>query len=85
MTFGPIAALLGLDRHLIDEVQYAELVTVVILSTFIPTIVAQQFFQSKVAIGAEMAEEEEALGEGDVWILRRRKGPRQTPPTPPSG
>ncbi len=85
LTFGSIAALFGLNHHLIDEVQYTELVTVVILSAFIPTLIAQQFFQPKLAVGAEMAEEEEALAEGGVSILHRRKGSRQTPPTPPSG
>lgn len=85
LTFGSIAALFGLNHHLIDEVQYTELVTVVILSAFIPTLIAQQFFQPKVAVGAEMAEEEEALAEGDLSILHRRKSSRQTPPTPSSG
>jgi Kef-type K+ transport system membrane component KefB len=71
LTFGSIAALFGLNHHLINESQYTELVTVVILSALIPTLIAQQFFHPRVAIGAEMAEEEEALAEEDASILHR--------------
>jgi len=42
LTFGPIAALYGLTHHLIDKARYTELVTVVILSAFVPTLIAQQ-------------------------------------------
>ena len=45
LTFGSIAALFGLTHHLIDETQYTELVTVVILSAFVPTLIAQLFFR----------------------------------------
>jgi Kef-type K+ transport system membrane component KefB len=45
LTFGSIAALYGLTHHLIDNSQYTELVTVVILSAFVPTLIAQQFFR----------------------------------------
>ena len=45
LTFGSIAALFGLTHHLIDKTQYTELVTVVILSAFVPTLIAQQLFQ----------------------------------------
>ena len=45
LTFGSIAALFGLTHHLIDQTQYTELVTVVILSAFVPTLIAQQLFQ----------------------------------------
>ena len=72
LTFGSITALFGLNHQLINQAQYTELVTVVILSAFIPTLIAQQFFQPKVAVGAEVAEEEEALAEEDVSILHRR-------------
>jgi Kef-type K+ transport system membrane component KefB len=72
LTFGSISALFGLNHQLINQAQYTELVTVVILSAFIPTLIAQQFFQPKVAVGAEVAEEEEALAEEDVSILHRR-------------
>jgi Kef-type K+ transport system membrane component KefB len=45
LTFGSIAALYGLTHGLITQQQYSELVTVVILSAFLPTLIAQQFFQ----------------------------------------
>lgn len=45
LTFGSISALYGLTNHLITQAQYSQLVTVVILSAFVPTLIAQQFFQ----------------------------------------
>jgi Kef-type K+ transport system membrane component KefB len=48
LTFGSIAALFGLTHDLIDKAQYTELVTVVILSAFVPTLIAQQLFQPAV-------------------------------------
>ena len=45
LTFGTISALFGLQNKIIDERQYTILVTVVILSAFVPTFVAQRFFQ----------------------------------------
>jgi Kef-type K+ transport system membrane component KefB len=45
LTFGSIAALFGLTHHLINSTQYTELVTVVVLSAFVPTLIAQQLFQ----------------------------------------
>lgn len=45
LTFGSIAALFGLTHHLISSMQYTELVTVVVLSAFVPTLAAQQLFQ----------------------------------------
>jgi Kef-type K+ transport system membrane component KefB len=45
LTFGSISALFGLTHHLINQTQYTELVTVVILSAFVPTLIAQQFFR----------------------------------------
>lgn len=45
LTFGTISALFGLQNHIIDDKQYTVLVTVVILSAFIPTLIAQKFFQ----------------------------------------
>ncbi|MDP9331682.1 MAG: cation:proton antiporter, partial [Actinomycetota bacterium] len=41
LTFGSIAALFGLTHNIINQQQYSELVTVVILSAFVPTLVAQ--------------------------------------------
>ena len=65
LTFGSIAALYGLAHHLIGKSQYTGLVTVVILSAFVPTLIAQQFFRPAVAVadagggpaGAEAGEE----------------------------
>lgn len=45
LTFGTISALFGLQNKIIDQQQYSVLVTVVILSAFIPTLIAQRFFQ----------------------------------------
>jgi Kef-type K+ transport system membrane component KefB len=70
LTFGSISALFGLTHHLIDRTQYTELVTVVILSAFVPTIIAQQLFQPTVVD----AQEEEALGAEDLSIIHHRDG-----------
>lgn len=48
LTFGSISALFGLNRGIIDQGQYTILVTVVILSAFVPTVLAQQFFKPNV-------------------------------------
>ncbi|MGI8681100.1 MAG: cation:proton antiporter [Mycobacteriales bacterium] len=48
LTFGSISALYGLTNHLITQAQYSQLVTVVILSAFVPTLIAQQFFRPEV-------------------------------------
>jgi Kef-type K+ transport system membrane component KefB len=45
LTFGTISALFGLQNKIIDQTQYTILVTVVILSAFVPTLIAQKFFQ----------------------------------------
>ena len=70
LTFGSIAALYGFAHHLIDKAQYTELVTVVILSAFVPTLIAQQLFRPDIID----ADEEEALGEEDLSIIHRRPG-----------
>jgi hypothetical protein len=54
VTFGSISALFGYTHHLIDRTQYTELLTVVVLSAFVPTIIAQQFFQPN-AVGIFVA------------------------------
>ncbi len=72
LTFGSIAALFGLTHNLINEAQYTELVTVVILSAFVPTLIAQQFFQP----AAGGSEQQEALGEEDLSIIRHRDATR---------
>jgi len=48
LTFGTISALFGLQNKIIDQTQYSMLVTVVILSAFVPTLIAQKFFQPAV-------------------------------------
>jgi Kef-type K+ transport system membrane component KefB len=70
LTFGSIAALFGYTHHLIDRTQYTELVTVVLLSAFVPTLIAQQLFQPKVVDETE----EEALGAEDISVVHRRPG-----------
>jgi Kef-type K+ transport system membrane component KefB len=75
LTFGSIAALFGLTHGLISQRQYSELVTVVLLSAFVPTLVAQQFFRPTVID----RDEEEALGAEDATTFGRRT------PTPAEG
>ncbi len=70
LTFGSIAALFGLTHGLISQAQYTELVTVVILSAFVPTLIAQQLFRPTVVD----SDEEEALGEEDISIIRHQPG-----------
>ncbi len=72
LTFGSISALFGLTHHFINEAQYTELVTVVILSAFVPTLIAQQFFQPSVGIPID---EEESLGEEDISLPHRPRKP----------
>ena len=74
LTFGSIAALFGLTHGLITQRQYSELVTVVLLSAFIPTLIAQQLFQPEVVD----EEEEEALGAEDVGTIRHRPAAHPT-------
>ncbi|HZR04459.1 MAG TPA: cation:proton antiporter [Candidatus Udaeobacter sp.] len=45
LTFGTISSLYGLQNHIIDQKQYTILVSVVILSAFVPTLIAQKLFQ----------------------------------------
>jgi Kef-type K+ transport system membrane component KefB len=68
LTFGTISALFGLTHGVIDQAKYTVLVTVVILSAFVPTLIAQQFFkpdreahlaQDRAAAGAAMAAAED--------------------------
>jgi Kef-type K+ transport system membrane component KefB len=47
LTFGTISALYGFTNHLITQDQYTILVTVVIGSAFVPTLIAQTFFQPR--------------------------------------
>src|SRR5881296_3312383 len=48
LTFGTISSLYGLRNGIIDQNQYTILVSVVILSAFVPTLIAQKFFQPTV-------------------------------------
>ena len=47
LTFGTISALFGLQNKIINQNQYTILVSVVILSAFVPTLVAQKLFQPR--------------------------------------
>ncbi len=70
LTFGSIAALFGLTHGFINQRQYSELVTVVLLSAFVPTLIAQQLFQPELVD----EEEEEALGAEDAATIGHRTG-----------
>jgi Kef-type K+ transport system membrane component KefB len=72
LTFGSISALYGLTHHLITQPQYSVLVTVVILSAFVPTLIAQRLFQPVVVD----EEEEEALGAEDVALVHHASAGR---------
>ena len=48
LTFGTISSLYGLQNGIINQSQYTILVSVVILSAFVPTLIAQKFFQPTV-------------------------------------
>lgn len=80
LTFGSIAALFGLTHGYIDQRQYSELVTVVILSAFVPTLIAQQLFQPKVLD----EEAEEALGAEDAITMHTHR-PRRHATNPEPG
>lgn len=45
LTVGTISALFWLTNRLIDQRQYAVVVTAVIASTVVPTLIAQRWFQ----------------------------------------
>jgi Kef-type K+ transport system membrane component KefB len=73
LTFGTISALFGLQHNIIDDKQYTILVTVVILSAFVPTLIAQKFFQPTIEAMVEW---------GKIYRERiNRKTPRQAAPT----
>jgi Kef-type K+ transport system membrane component KefB len=69
LTFGSIAALYGLSNHLVTQQQYSVLVTVVILSAFVPTLIAQRWFEP--ALEGLDDELEDAAGEEDLTSLHR--------------
>jgi Kef-type K+ transport system membrane component KefB len=68
LTFGTISALFGLQNKIIDEKQYTILVTVVILSAFVPTVIAQRFFQPTIGAMHEW---------GRIYAERINRNPRR--------
>ena len=48
LTFGSISALFGYTNKIINQEQYAILLTAVILSAVVPTIIAQKWFQPEI-------------------------------------
>ncbi len=73
LTFGTISALFGLQNKIIDQSQYTVLVTVVISSAFVPTLIAQKFFQPTIEAMVEW---------GKIYSERtNNKQPRQPAPT----
>jgi len=73
LTFGTISALFGLQNKIIDQQQYSVLVTVVILSAFVPTLIAQKFFQPTL---------ERMVEWGQIYAERiNPQSPRQSAPT----
>jgi Kef-type K+ transport system membrane component KefB len=72
LTFGTISALFGLQNKIIDEKQYTILVTVVLLSAFVPTLIAQKLFQPTIEAMVEW---------GRIYSARiNHKNPRQPAP-----
>src|SRR2546421_1311649 len=65
LTFGTISSLYGLQNGIIDQNQYTILVSVVILSAFVPTLIAQKFFQPTV----EMMHAWGHLYRKRIWVL----------------
>jgi Kef-type K+ transport system membrane component KefB len=73
LTFGTISALFGLQNRIINQSQYTVLVTVVILSAFVPTVIAQKFFQPTIETMMEW---------GKIYSEKiNGKNPRQPAPT----
>jgi Kef-type K+ transport system membrane component KefB len=72
LTFGTISALFGLQNQIINQSQYTVLVTVVILSAFVPTLIAQKFFQPTIETMVEW---------GKIYSEKiNNKNPRQPAP-----
>jgi Kef-type K+ transport system membrane component KefB len=77
LTFGTISALFGLQNKIIDQSQYTILVTVVILSAFVPTLIAQKFFQPTIETMVEWGKiyseriNNETAPTGANWKVRR--------------
>jgi Kef-type K+ transport system membrane component KefB len=82
LTFGTISSLYGLQNGIIDQNQYTILVSVVILSAFAPTLIAQKFFQPTVEmmhawghvyrrrLGTLSVEDIDGKGDRDITEMR---------------
>ena len=66
LTFGTISSLYGLTHHYIDQLQYSELVTVVIATAIVPTIIAQRHFPP-----TQEVLEAESGGLEELEVMRR--------------
>jgi len=77
LTFGSIAALYGLTNGFVTQRQYTVLVSVVILSAFVPTLIAQRWFEPD--RGIIDTDIDETVGEEDLIRLAVRRGPREGP------
>lgn len=75
LAFGLIAALYGLTTYLISQHQYSVLVTVVILLAFVPTVIAQQWFEPNLD-GLDVELEKVAGEEDDLSTLHDTHRPR---------
>jgi Kef-type K+ transport system membrane component KefB len=64
LTFGTISALYGLTHGIIGRDKYTVLVTVVILSAFVPTLIAQQFYRPRLEDHLAAAPERQAATGG---------------------
>jgi len=68
-----VVVFLASAGSLIDQDQYTELVTVVILSAFVPTLIAQQFFRPGLAGSRGASRKRAGLAPAPRWRTRRRR------------
>lgn len=73
LTFGTISALFGLTNHIITQAQYTILVTTVIGSAVVPTLIAQRFFQPRLA-------SDSSIGADDVVEVQSAAAADSAPP-----
>src|SRR6266498_422350 len=78
LTFGTISALFGLQNRIINQAQSSVLVTVVILSAFVPTLIAQKFFQPTVRTMVAWGRLYQRKVNGRGGLVAVRKGLAQT-------
>ncbi len=69
LTFGSIAALYGLNNGYVTQQQYSVLLTVVVLSAFAPTLIAQRWFRPEIQILDQALED--TTGEEDMELPPR--------------